>query len=76
MEYLTDAKKLLSLIEDGASTRELTDFELDALSDYVVTEGINYETLPDGLKFKTAFATRCKQRGILLPDIVMYYCFN
>lgn len=76
MEYLIDVKNLFSMILDGANTRDLTDFELESLADYVIAEGLHYEELPDSLKFKTAFATKCKQRGILLPDIVMYYCFN
>lgn len=76
MENFIDVKNLLSMIENGANPKDCTLQELDLLSDYVTTEGIRYETLPDSLKFNTAFATRCKQRGIILPDIVMYYCFN
>ena len=76
MEYIIDAKSLFDNIELGASTRDLTDFEIKALADYVITEGIKYDLLPDGLKFKTSFATECKNRGVILPDIVMYYCFN
>jgi hypothetical protein len=76
MENLIDCKNLLSMISDGANPKNCTSQELDLLSDYVITEGIKYETLPDSLKFNTAFASKCKQRGIILPDIVMYYCFN
>jgi len=76
METLIDAKNLYTMIENGASTRDLTNLELECLADYVIAEGFKYETLPDALKFKTAFATICRQRGVILPDIVMYYCFN
>jgi len=76
METSIDAKKLFMMIQDGANVRALTDFEMDFLADYIITEGIKYESLPDSLKFKTAFASKCKQRGLALPDIVMYYCFN
>lgn len=76
MENLIDAKNLLSMIEDGANPKDYTLQELDMLSDYVTSEGIKYETLPDSLKFNTAFAASCKQRGTILPAIVMYYCFN
>ena len=76
MENLIDCKNLLSMIIDGANPKNFTPQELDLLSDYVTSEGIKYETLPDSLKFNTTFATSCKQRGIILPDIVMYYCFN
>jgi hypothetical protein len=76
METLIDAKNLYTMIENGASTRDLTNIELETLADYVITEGFKYETLPDSLKFKTGFAAICRQRGVILPDIVMYYCFN
>lgn len=76
MEYIIDTKNLFINIEQGASTRDLTDFEVRALADYVITEGMKYDLLPDGLKFKTSFATECRNRGVILPDIVMYYCFN
>ncbi len=76
MENSIDVKNLLSMIVDGANPKDYTLQELDMLSDYVTTEGIKYETLPDSLKFNTAFAASCKQRGTILPDIVMYYCFN
>ena len=76
MEYIIDTKNLFINIEQGASTRDLTDFEVQALADYVITEGMKYDLLPDGLKFKTRFATECRNRGVILPDIVMYYCFN
>ena len=76
MEYLIDVKNLFSMISDGASTRELTEIELELLADYIITEGYKYNELPDSLKFKTAFAAKCKERGVILPDIVMYYCFN
>jgi hypothetical protein len=76
MEYIIDTKNLFINIEQGASTRDLTDFEVQALADYVITEGMKYDLLPDGLKFKTSFATECRNRGVILPDIVMYYCFN
>jgi hypothetical protein len=76
MEYIIDVKNLFINIEQGASIRDLTNFEIQALADYVITEGINYDLLPDGLKFKTSFATECRNRGVILPDIVMYYCFN
>lgn len=76
METSIDAKKLFMMIQDGANVRALTDFEMEFLADYIITEGIKYETLPDSLKFKTEFASKCKQRGLVLPDIVMYYCFN
>jgi hypothetical protein len=76
MEYIIDVKNLFINIEQGASIRELTNVEIQALADYVITEGMNYDLLPDGLKFKTSFATECRNRGVILPDIVMYYCFN
>ena len=76
MEYLIDVKNLFSMISDGASTRELTEFELESLADFIISEGYKYDELPDSLKFKAAFASKCKQRGVILPDIVMYYCFN
>jgi hypothetical protein len=76
MENSIDVKNLLSMIVDGANPKDYTLQELDILSDYVTSEGIKYETLPDSLKFNTAFAASCKQRGTILPDIVMYYCFN
>jgi hypothetical protein len=76
MEYIIDVKNLFINIEQGASIRDLTNFEIQALADYVITEGMNYDLLPDGLKFKTSFATECRNRGVILPDIVMYYCFN
>ena len=69
-------RSAVPIIEQGASIRDLTNFEIQALADYVITEGINYDLLPDGLKFKTSFATECRNRGVILPDIVMYYCFN
>ncbi len=76
MENSIDVKNLLSMIVDGANPKDYTLQELDMLSEYVTSEGIKYETLPDSLKFNTAFAASCKQRGTILPDIVMYYCFN
>lgn len=76
MEYIIDVKNLFINIEQGASTRDLTNFEIQALADYVIAESISYDLLPDGLKFKTSFATECRNRGVVLPDIVMYYCFN
>ncbi len=76
MEYLIDVKNLFLMISEGASTRDLTEFELESLADYIITEGYKYNELPDSLKFKSAFASKCKQRGVILPDIVMYYCFN
>jgi hypothetical protein len=76
MEYIIDVKNLFINIEQGASIRDLTNFEIQALADYIITEGMNYDLLPDGLKFKTSFATECRNRGMILPDIVMYYCFN
>lgn len=69
-------KDLFTQICEGAPTSSLTNDELTALADHVITEGFKYNELPDSLKFKTAFATICRQRGIILPDIVMYYCFN
>lgn len=69
-------KDLFNEICEGASTSSLSQDEIEALADYVITQGFKYEELPDGLKFKTAFATVCRQRGVILPDIVMYYCFN
>ena len=76
MEYIIDTQNLFINIEQGASTRDLTDFEVQALADYVITEGMKYDLVPDGLKFKTSFAVECRNRGVILPDIVMYYCFN
>jgi hypothetical protein len=76
MENFIDVKNILSMIEEGANPKDFSLHELDMLSDYVTSEGIKYETLPDSLKFNVAFASSCKQRGIILPDIVMYYCFN
>lgn len=76
METLIDAKNLFMMVENGANVKSMTDLELDALADYVISEGFKYETLPDSLKFNSAFAIKCRQRGIILPDIVMYYCFN
>ena len=76
MENFIDVKNLLSMIEGGANPKDCSLQELEMLSDYVRSEGIKYETLPDSLKFNTVFASKCKQRGVILPDIVMYYCFN
>ena len=69
-------KDLFTQICEGAITSDLTNDELTALADYIITQGFKYEELPDSLKYKTAFATICRQRGLVLPDIVMYYCFN
>ena len=44
MEYIIDTKNLFINID-------LTDFEVQALADYVITEGMKYDLLPDGLKF-------------------------
>lgn len=72
-----NGKKIYLLFEEhGASSRHLTDTEVVSLADYIISEGINYDTIPDTLKFNSRVATACKQRGIVLPDIVMYYCFN
>ena len=76
MENEINPKRLLLMIEDGASTKDLTAFEMESLADFVITEGYKYNDLPDSLKFKPAFASMCKQRGVVLPDIVMFYCFN
>jgi hypothetical protein len=74
---MTSAKELFEKISgEGYSTRDLTNDELVILADYVISEGFKYEELPDSLKFKTAFAAICRHRGVILPDIVMYYCFN
>ena len=76
-DLIINAKKILTLFEEyGGSSKSLSDLEISALADYIVTEGINYNTIPDTLKFNTRLATQCKQRGLILPDIVMYYCFN
>jgi hypothetical protein len=69
-------KDLFTQICEGAPTSSLTNDELTALADYVINQGFKYNELPDSLKFKAAFATICRQRGVILPDIVMYYCFN
>ena len=76
-DLIINAKKILTLFEEyGGSSKSLSDFEISALADYIIAEGINYNTIPDTLKFNTRLATQCKQRGLILPDIVMYYCFN
>jgi hypothetical protein len=76
-DLIIKEKKILTLFEEyGGSSKSLSDLEIGALADYIVTEGINYNTIPDTLKFNTKLATQCKQRGLILPDIVMYYCFN
>jgi hypothetical protein len=69
-------KDLFTQICEGASISSLTNDELSALADYVISQGFKYDELPDRLKFKPAFAAICRQRGVILPDIVMYYCFN
>lgn len=77
MDTIEGAKDLFDKISNfGYSTRDLTNDELTILADYVISEGFKYEELPDSLKYKTAFAQICRQRGIILPDIVMFYCFN
>ena len=76
-DLIINAKKILTLFEEyGGSSKSLSDLEIGALADYIISEGINYNTIPDTLKFNTKLATQCKQRGLILPDIVMYYCFN
>lgn len=76
-DLIINAKKVLMLFEEyGGSSKSLSDVELSSLADYIISEGINYDTLPDALKYNTRLATECRQRGLILPDIVMYYCFN
>ncbi len=72
-----NGKKIYLLFEEhGTSSKHLTDTEVASLADYITSEGINYDTIPDTLKFNTRVASACKQRGLILSDIVMYYCFN
>jgi hypothetical protein len=76
-DLIINAKKILMLFEEcGGSSKSLSDLEIDSLADYVVAEGIHYDTLPDTLKFNAKLAAECRHRGLILPDIVMYYCFN
>ena len=74
MEYIIDTKNLFINIEQGASTRDLTDFEVQALADYVITEGMKYDLLPDGLKFKTHNIT--KMWGLGTPEDLNLFLDN